>query len=290
MARLPIPGSDSGQWGTILNDFLSQAHDSAGALAANSVGSSQIQADSVTGAKIPTNAVGTTHIQTNAVTSTKIPSNAITSTHIADAALPQAKVANLTTDLAAKVDTTDVRLTDQVGYYPPQGYGFFATSEVITLGTSSSTTGTGSLALCRIWVPAGKAINTISALVQSAGTLSGGGVNGFGLYSDAGTLVTQTVSDNNLWTSTGWRTASFSSAVAAQSTGRFIYVGVLVNGYSSAPDLRWHNCGSDLLVGAGVGVTNRRSFYDAGHTTFPASFNPASFGTLNSYIPILGLA
>lgn len=32
MARLPTPGSDSGQWGTILNDFLTQAHNTDGTL------------------------------------------------------------------------------------------------------------------------------------------------------------------------------------------------------------------------------------------------------------------
>ena len=32
MARLPQPGSDDGKWGTILNDFLSQAHTPSGTL------------------------------------------------------------------------------------------------------------------------------------------------------------------------------------------------------------------------------------------------------------------
>lgn len=42
MARLPIPGSDNQQWGNILNDYLSVAHDSSGALKADSVGNTQI--------------------------------------------------------------------------------------------------------------------------------------------------------------------------------------------------------------------------------------------------------
>lgn len=32
MSRLPVPGSDSGQWGDVLNDFLSVEHDSNGIL------------------------------------------------------------------------------------------------------------------------------------------------------------------------------------------------------------------------------------------------------------------
>jgi hypothetical protein len=42
MARLPIPGSDSGQWGNILNEFLSIAHTDSGTLKPGVVNDSQI--------------------------------------------------------------------------------------------------------------------------------------------------------------------------------------------------------------------------------------------------------
>lgn len=42
MARLPVPGSDSGTWGDVLNDFLNVAHTTAGALKTGSVGDDQI--------------------------------------------------------------------------------------------------------------------------------------------------------------------------------------------------------------------------------------------------------
>lgn len=32
MARLPVPGADSGTWGTVLNEFLSQVHNTDGTL------------------------------------------------------------------------------------------------------------------------------------------------------------------------------------------------------------------------------------------------------------------
>lgn len=47
MTRLPKPGSDSGHWGDILNDFLAQAHNADGSLKDNSVGDSQLQTESV---------------------------------------------------------------------------------------------------------------------------------------------------------------------------------------------------------------------------------------------------
>lgn len=37
MARLPIPGSDSGDWGNILNDFLSQSLDSNGTIKSSAI-------------------------------------------------------------------------------------------------------------------------------------------------------------------------------------------------------------------------------------------------------------
>lgn len=52
MARLPQPGSDNGQWGAILNDFLSQSHKSDGQIKDDSVTTGQLQDDSVTLAKI----------------------------------------------------------------------------------------------------------------------------------------------------------------------------------------------------------------------------------------------
>lgn len=37
MARLPVPGSDEGQWGSVLNDFLSQSHNTDGSLKTSAV-------------------------------------------------------------------------------------------------------------------------------------------------------------------------------------------------------------------------------------------------------------
>ena len=52
MARLPVPGSDSGTWGQVLNDYLSVAHDTDGSIKASAVDGSAIQDNSVTNAKL----------------------------------------------------------------------------------------------------------------------------------------------------------------------------------------------------------------------------------------------
>lgn len=52
MARLPIPGGDIGNWGEILNDFLSQTHNSDGSLKNNAVSGVSLQDGGVSEIKL----------------------------------------------------------------------------------------------------------------------------------------------------------------------------------------------------------------------------------------------
>ncbi|HEU4715604.1 MAG TPA: hypothetical protein VFS14_02125, partial [Candidatus Saccharimonadales bacterium] len=72
MARLPQPGSDEGQWGTILNDFLSQSHDASGNLKSGTVGATQLANNSVSTAKLQDGAITSAKIADGAISSTKI--------------------------------------------------------------------------------------------------------------------------------------------------------------------------------------------------------------------------
>ena len=48
MPRLPVPGSDAGQWGNILNEYLSQAHQPDGTLKSGVVTAAAIQPGTIT--------------------------------------------------------------------------------------------------------------------------------------------------------------------------------------------------------------------------------------------------
>lgn len=52
MPRLPIPGSDQGSWGQILNNYLSESHNADGTLKASVVTGTSIQDDTITEAKL----------------------------------------------------------------------------------------------------------------------------------------------------------------------------------------------------------------------------------------------
>ena len=90
MSRLPVPGSDGGEWGAILNDYLSQSHNSDGTLKAGSVGSGQLANDAVTSAALAD----------GSVSSSKIQAGAISATHIADGTITPTKLAANTTGSA----------------------------------------------------------------------------------------------------------------------------------------------------------------------------------------------
>jgi hypothetical protein len=63
-ARLPTPGKDSGQWGNILNDFLSQVHNANGTLKDSSVGSAQLQDGAVVSSAIADDSITLSHLNT----------------------------------------------------------------------------------------------------------------------------------------------------------------------------------------------------------------------------------
>lgn len=57
MPRLPEVGGDSGTWGEVLNDYLSQSHDVDGTLKTDSVGAAQLKPLSVTNAALANDSI-----------------------------------------------------------------------------------------------------------------------------------------------------------------------------------------------------------------------------------------
>lgn len=91
MARLPTPGSDDGQWGAVLNDYLSQSLNTDGTVKPGVIGSSQLAAGAVT----------TGNYADGSISASKIQNGAIDSAHIADGAITTTKLATNTSGSAS---------------------------------------------------------------------------------------------------------------------------------------------------------------------------------------------
>ncbi len=97
--RLPTPGSDAGQWGNILNEFLAQSHTADGALKPNVVGASQLQDNSVGSAQLQDNAVTAATITPGTITKVTIGLDSVDNT--ADTAKPVSTAQQAALDLKA---------------------------------------------------------------------------------------------------------------------------------------------------------------------------------------------
>lgn len=89
MARLPQPGSDSGRWGSILNDYLSQVHRSDGTLKDGII--SEAKLDAATVAKlnvIGSNSVTSVNGRTGAVAITKADVSLVNADNTSDLSKP----------------------------------------------------------------------------------------------------------------------------------------------------------------------------------------------------------
>lgn len=111
MARLPQPGGDAGNWGNILNDYLSQSHDTDGTLKDNAVTASALAPNSVTAVSLATNAVTTTALAPDSVTASQLADNAVVASTITDGSIPKAK---LDTAVQVSLDKADAALTSSV--------------------------------------------------------------------------------------------------------------------------------------------------------------------------------
>lgn len=175
-----------------------------------------------------------------------------------------------------------------LGYYPPDAYGFFALSCPVEAAKGNSSPATF---VVRMWVPASQPIAKVGLAINTAGTwVSNGNVSGHAVYEDDGTKAADTGDiAGTLWTSAGWAVASLTTPVGAASSGRYVRVMVVANGWSTL-QIQYTTGTKDVVLNGGNGVTNRRNVFASTPATFPASINPATYGTPNDFMPLMGLA
>lgn len=249
MARLPQPGSDEGNWGTILNDFLAVSHNGDGTLKGAAV-----PADTST-QRVAVSKDGTvvgTRPQVNFVT------GANTTLTVADNAANNRVDVTIAASASGGADPAAAML------------GFAAQTMQLSQAENQFIVNTGICVFMLVRVPS-TTINTLGAWKVSEGS-GPTGTCGMALYTEAGVLIDQTASMAAALTSPGnaWVSGTLSGGARAVTAGNY-YVALLSN-MTTGPQM------------AAVALTNNApainghypSVYLTGQSGFPASFNPAT--------------
>ncbi len=180
---------------------------------------------------------------------------------------------------------------DQV--FPLSGYGLlFASGDPVSYLQSANTV-TNNLWYSRCWVPANTVITNLWAGCTVAGvwdnTLT---PNQLAIYTDAGVQAGLTADNGALYATAGWVGGAVAGGpIAAQGTGRFVYVGWCARGQTGALAMQFAGKNSVTLPAFQTGPAggNRRAFFTgASGAGFPASFDPTSYGTANDFAPLVG--
>lgn len=168
--------------------------------------------------------------------------------------------------------------------YPLSALGFLAASLRPEWADNESSGGTW---VTRLWIPKNTIITKVGAYVTTPGT-AGTVLNAFAVYDISGNLVEQTPNDNALWQTGGYNMRNLNSPIAAQSTGRFIFVAQAMNG-TSPNQLYKQN--SAIQVFNGIASGHRRSWLGPSRNAgFPSTINVATEGTEFPYVPLILIA
>ena len=175
--------------------------------------------------------------------------------------------------------------------FPLSGYGLLVASDEPAFFQNPSSLSNATVFGARCWVPANTALSHLTAAVKTGGTYSASAVpNQLGIYDDTGTQLQVTADDNTLWTTAGWASRPITT-VAAQATGRFVYILYILGGFTGVVvpyALGGNDTNAPWLAFAVSNSGNKRAFYLNGQSTLPASFNPTTIGTSTGFIPLVG--
>jgi hypothetical protein len=176
--------------------------------------------------------------------------------------------------------------------FPLSAYGLLAASGDPNEFQNQSGVSANTVFMARVWIPANTAISKLCAAVRTGGTYASSATpNQLAIYDDTGVQKGITTDDSTLWTTAGWAARTITT-IAAQGTGRWMYIGYIVGGFTgvSMPFPMGANDNNAPWLGQTINNSgNRRAFYLTA-TSLPASFNPTSAGTNTGYVPLVGAA
>lgn len=180
-----------------------------------------------------------------------------------------------------------------VGGVPLSAVGLTSASAPLAAVRDNSPFGGPKVWYVAVLWPAGVPLAGGAAAIKQAAIVGAGGHNGFGFYVySAGlcTLLDATVDDNALWTTMGPVKKLLAGAHAGPAVDTLLYIGARIDGMTQEPS--WAFTVGDGNAHLLWGWAGRRVSIPGpgGDTTWPASFDPATYGgDPGGYMPFLGL-
>lgn len=249
MSRLPTPGADDGNWGTILNDYLSVSHNADGTLKPASIpADSSVQ-------QVNVSSSGTT---VGTRSDVNFVAGANTQLTIADDSANNRVNITIAGDLGAAVDQSAAAL------------GLITQTLRIEQTSGHFQLNAGVCIFVRIYIPK-STVTTLGAWMTNEG-LTATGYSGIALYTASGTLIDKTNDISSALATPGntWVSGTLSGGARAVAAGSY-YIAFLAN-LSTGP-----------FIGGVAAFTNvppvngaYPTVYITGQSNFPASFTPAS--------------
>lgn len=293
MTRLPIPGSDAGSWGTILNEYLSVALNADGSL--KDVAQSQVTgltaslAAKANATRVIATGTGLTgggdlsadrSLSVVADTTTQRIEVAAEGTlqgtrkqvnFIAGSGMSLAAADNAGSN---RVDVTATAVPSAVPR--PEDQGLLAWAFDPVHAVSFNATSSGAIALSKVWLRQAATVTNIIYAVVDAGTGIVAGQNFVGLYNSAGTRVGVSADQSaNMGSAGTIVTAALTSPYAAAAG--FYWVAFLTNATGSPTIARPGSLAvTGLAAIGGTAATSRFGTIGSGQTSLPSSFTPAS--------------
>jgi len=210
-------------------------------------------------------------------------------------------IAQVKTDLAYATVATSGSFDDltnkpdpsfMVEKYYQDEYGIYSITGSPIHFLSSSPWGATDHNISALFVPAGKAITAVRVAIRVSASFSAtSAASQVKIYDVTGALIGSSPDDNTMALARGWSLQTLSTPIASSGSNRYVFVGVSLGGFAGA-SLAWPTgISTDVpeitSVGSFTGL--RRGFYASNASGLPGSFNPASYGTATSYLPLLGL-
>ena len=176
----------------------------------------------------------------------------------------------------------DVDGTHSFNTFTAADHGLLAWNfDAAAIGSSTAVLTNTTLYLSRVNVRYAMSVFNVGIQVSAAGTSLTTGQNFAALFASTGTRVGVTADQTTNWATAQYWSMPLTSGPFSLSTG-YYWVGVVVNGTGTNPQLARGGNGQAAAVNAGLTAATARAATATGGTSMPSSITPSSSTLTNN--------